>query len=204
METLQHFFTSFWNAITPLELAGFIFALLYSLFASYEKPWCWPFAIISTGIFTYLFFKDNVKLQGSLQLFYLLMAFYGWYEWLYGKRNSQELRVISFPVNKLLLIGAIGIPVTAAGALLNQHYNADMPWLDSIITVYSLIGTWLMAKKVIQNWFIWMIVDPLSVLFFASRGRYLIAFLFLLYTLIAIFGYFKWRKQLQQQRTITI
>jgi len=200
METLQYFIGSIWQAITPLEAIGFGCALVYSLLASYEKVWCWPFAIISTGIFTYMFFADNVKLQGSLQLFYLLMAAYGWYEWTYGKKDAEPLHITSFPLNKLLLVLLIGIPFTVAGGLLNQHYNADMPFLDSAITIYSLIGTWMMAKKIIQNWFFWMVIDPFSIWFFAERGRYLIAFLFFIYTLIAIFGYFKWRKEMNVQQ----
>ena len=199
METLQHFIASFWQAITPLELIGFGCALLYSLLASYEKVWCWPFAIISTGIFTYMFFADNVKLQGSLQLFYLVMAVYGWYEWTSGKQKTEPLHITSFPLNKMLLALLIGVPFTVAGGLLNQHYKADMPWLDSAITIYSLIGTWMMAKKIIQNWFFWIVIDPFSVWFFAARGRYLIAVLFLIYTLIAIFGYYKWRQQMKVQ-----
>lgn len=199
METLQHFIGSIWQAISPTEMIGFSCALLYSLFASYEKIWCWPFAILSTGIFTYMFFADNVKLQGSLQLFYLIMAVYGWYQWTRGTQQNDTLQISSLSMNKMLIVLAIGIPFTIGGTLVNMHYNADRPLLDSAITIYSIIGTLLLTKKIIQSWLFWFVINPLSIWFFAERGRYLIAFLFFIYTLLAIFGYFKWRKEMRVQ-----
>ncbi len=197
MESLHHFFISFWNAITPLELTGFVFAILYSIFASYEKAWCWPAAIISSGIFTIICFQEKVHLQAVLQLFYVAMAFYGWYEWMYGKREEQSLHIISFPAKKIFLLILLGIPLSMIGGIIDKHYEASQPWLDSAITVYSLIATWMMAKKIIQNWLFWIVIDPLSIYLFAARGRLLIGLLFIIYTVIAIFGYFKWRKQMQ-------
>ncbi|HXH20123.1 MAG TPA: nicotinamide riboside transporter PnuC [Chitinophagales bacterium] len=199
MEAIRHFIESFLNATTPLEVTGFAFAALYAILASYEKAWCWPAAIVSTGIFTYMCYLDNIKLQAVLQLFYLVMAFYGWYEWTFGKRNTQPLRIISFPAKKILRMIIIGIPFVIAGGLIDSYYDASLPWLDSIITVYSLIATWMVARKVLENWLFWIVIDPLSIWLFAARGRLLIGLLFLIYTLIAIFGYYKWRRLMQRQ-----
>lgn len=200
MEELQHFFVSFWRVVGPLELAAFITALLYSIFASYEKVWCWPFALISSALIAYINIRLHYSWQTILQVFYFGMALYGWYVWVYGDKKIEPLHITSYPPKKLGLIILAGIPFTVAFALIGQSFfHVDQPWLDGGLTAYSVIATWMMARKIIQNWLFWIIIDPLSILLYAPRERYLISLLFIIYTIIAIFGYFKWRQQLKQQ-----
>jgi len=183
-----------------LEVIAVVFAVLYVIFASYEKALCWPAAAISTGIYIYICYKANLLLETVLQVFYLFMAFYGWYQWLYGKRKEHRLNIISFPVSKIALLVMGGIPFALlAGYLFGTYFNASLPYLDGTVTIYSFLATWMVARKIIENWLFWMVIDVLAIYLYASRGLCLSGILYFLYTLIAIFGYFKWQRLMKQQ-----
>ena len=116
---------------SSLEVIAVVFALLYVILASYEKVWCWPAAAISTCIYIFICYKANLLLETVLQIFYLFMAFYGWYEWVYGKREEHRLYITSFPFSKIILWLIAGIPlVMLTGYLFGNYFHASYPYLD--------------------------------------------------------------------------
>ncbi|MDQ3047466.1 MAG: nicotinamide riboside transporter PnuC [Bacteroidota bacterium] len=173
----------------------FIFALAYVILAAFEKAWCWIFGILSSALSVYLCFKGKLFLESGLSVFYVLIGFYGWYQWLYGSVKHTENQIISWPIKKTLVILLIGILLWIPTGLIASKYSTQaLPYLDAFITVFSLLATWMTTKKILENWLFWIVIDALSISLYASRGFYLIALLYIIYTLVAAAGYFKWRK----------
>jgi nicotinamide mononucleotide transporter len=180
----------------------FIFALVYVILAAVENVWCWLFGILGSALSVYLCYAGNLFLESGLQVFYVFIGIYGWYEWLHGNKKQQagqdtELHIISFSLLKtgyLVLIGCIiWIPFGySAHHLSTQVY----PYLDAFITAFSIVATWMTAKKIIQNWIFWVIIDALAIVLYGSRGYYLIALLYGIYTILSIIGYLQWKKRI--------
>ncbi len=175
----------------------FIFALAYILLAAMENSWCWIFGILSSALSIYLCFKGNLFLESGLSIFYVLFGIYGWYQWRFGSEKNTEIRIISLPVKKFPGILFCGVLLWIPAGLIAAKYSTQaLPYLDAFITAFSLIATWMTAKKILENWLFWIVIDGLSISLYASRGFYLIALLFIIYTIIAAAGYFKWKKKL--------
>ena len=172
-------------------------ALLYVILAAIENVWCWLFGIISSALSIYLCFTGKLFLESGLQVFYVIIGIYGWYQWLYGSKEKSELRIISFSFLKTLYLVLIGCLLWVPFGFVAHRYSAQvMPYLDAFITAFSIVATWMTAKKIIENWLFWIIIDALAILLYAYRGFYLIALLYIIYTILAFVGYIQWRKKI--------
>jgi len=177
------------------EWAIFITAIIYVLLAAIENKWCWPFGIISSLLSVYLCYIGQLFLESGLSIFYVLIGVYGWYQWLYGSTGKYKLKINSFSLNKNLILLLIGVIVWLPLAFLAKKYSTQaLPFLDAFITSFSLIATWMTAKKIIENWLYWIIIDGLAIILNSNRGFYLIALLYGMYSIIAFVGYIKWKK----------
>ena len=178
----------------------FIFALAYVVLAAIENVWCWLFGILASALSVYLCYVGNLFLESGLQIFYVFIGIYGWYEWLYGNKASENtvLSIVSWNFYKngyLVLLGCIlWIPF---GYSAHRYSTQVLPYLDAFITAFSLVATWMTAKKILQNWIFWTIIDASAIVLYASREFYLIALLYFIYTLLAVIGYFQWKKRIQ-------
>jgi nicotinamide mononucleotide transporter len=188
-----------------IEWLIFIFALVYVILAAIENVWCWLFGILGSALSVYLCYAGHLFLESGLQIFYVLIGVYGWYEWLYGSKNKRsremqtdtQLHIVSFSFLKtgyLILIGCIiWIPF---GYIAHRYSTQVYPYLDAFITAFSIVATWMTAKKILQNWVFWCIIDALAILLYGSRGYYLIALLYGIYTILSIIGYLQWKKRI--------
>lgn len=185
------------KATSTTEWLIFITALLYVLLAAIENVWCWLFGIISSALYIYLCYSSHLFLESGLNLFYVAIGIYGWYEWLYGSDKKTELPIVSFSLKKnavlLLLGGLIWLPL---GFVAQRYSTQVMPYLDAFITAFSLVATWMTARKIIENWLFWIVIDGLTVVLYMYRGFYLLGLLNILYTLLAAAGYFSWKKKM--------
>lgn len=175
----------------------FISAIIYILLIAAENAWGWLFGIIASIVSVYLCYTGNLFLESGLNVFYAIVGFYGWYQWLYGSKDKKEIQISENTKLKngyLILLGClIWIPF----AILAKKYSTQaLPYLDAFITTFSLIATWMTTKKMIENWLYWIIVDALGILLFGNREFYLLALLNIIYTSMAIAGYFSWRKKM--------
>ena len=129
-----------------------------------------------------------------LQIFYFGMAIYGWFMWT-SDDQTKDVVVIRWPIRyhfyNILISGALMVFI---GYIFDTYSNQANPYLDAFTTIFSLMATFMVAKKVLENWIYWIIIDAFSVYLFFSRGLYMIAALFVVYTVIALIGYFHWRK----------
>ena len=179
-----------------------IFAITYLLLAVRENVLCWLFAFISTAIFTVLFWDVSLLMDSALNVYYMAMAVFGWYQWTRGGTNGDDiphaLAVRSMSGrHHALVITAIVILSIVSGYLLSEHSAAAWPYIDSFTTWASVITTYLVTRKYLQNWLYWIVIDAVSVPLYIDRGLSLTALLFVAYVVIAVVGYLKWRDHLR-------
>jgi nicotinamide mononucleotide transporter len=180
---------------SALELVAVVLALIYVVLASHQNIFCWLAGLASVAIYTYICYHSRLYLETILQVFYLFISLYGWYQWVYGAADKKELRVSSYPAKKLTLIILSGSVLSlVAGYFFDVYTTAALPYLDAFVTVFSMITTWMTAKKVLQSWIFWIVIDLAAMILYSKRGLYLSGVLYFVYVLICFYGYRQWKK----------
>lgn len=192
-------FAGFVAATSPWEALAVFLAIVYLALAIREHPACWPAALLSSLIYVLLLGRAQLYMEAALQVFYVVMAAYGW--WVWRPAAGAEIPVVhTWPVRRhLLALLLVGLLSLLSGFLLAQNTAAALPWLDSFITWGSLLATWMVARKVLENWLYWFVLDSLSLGVFLNRGLYLTAALFGLYLVMIVIGYRTWRRSGQRR-----
>lgn len=186
-----------------LELIAVILGVAYLVLAMRENILCWYAAFVSTSIFLWVFWQVNLYMESGLQIFYLVMAVYGWYLWRAGDKPEDNLAITSWSMQThLLAVAAILILSASSGYALNTYTDAELPYLDSLTTWGAIITTFMVAKKILENWIYWFFIDALSIYLYIDRGLYFTALLFAAYVVIVVFGYLEWRQRYQQQTSV--
>ncbi len=176
------------------ETAAVLFSIIYVVLAAKQKIWCWAFAAISVILYIYIYFSVQLYAETGLQIFYLFMAFYGYYNW---NQKKQPLQISEWSMNKHFAVLILGAILTfLMGFYFTTYTNAKMPIVDSFTTVFSIVATYMVTKKILGNWLYWIVIDTVSIYLFYSRGLHLTSLLFITYTIIAVFGYFNWLKMM--------
>ncbi|MFL5766048.1 MAG: nicotinamide riboside transporter PnuC [Bacteroidia bacterium] len=174
-----------------------ISALLYIFLVALENSWGWLFGIIASALSVFLCYSGNLFLESGLNVFYVIIGVYGWHQWLYGSKEKAELPITKLSLNNnlvlVLLGGVLWIPF---GYFAGKYSTQALPYMDAFITAFSIIATYMTAKKYIENWIYWIITDSLGIFLFGIRGFYLLALLNIVYTILALAGFLSWRKKI--------
>lgn len=177
-----------------LEWLGVIFAIVYVFLASKGNRYCFVFGLISSLIFVEICFSSRLYFETAINVYYVIMSFVGWYTW---KSVSGEIDIIKLDNKSFAgLLFITTILALLMGFIVDEYTNADLPYLDAITTVLAVLATWMMVKKQIENWIVWIIADGLSVFMYFSKDHIPLSILFGIYTTIAIYGYFNWKKKM--------
>lgn len=180
-----------------LEVTAVISALIYVFLAARGNKWCFLFGLISSAIYVYITFKLNFYFDVLINLYYIVMSYFGYISWSTEKDNGT-LQISTTPKNQLKLYVIIGVILTVILAFIAEYFsNAQLAYLDAFTTIFAIIATLLVVKKQLENWLIWMVVDLVASGMYFYKELYFTALLFIIYTIIAIVGYFKWKKLLQ-------
>jgi nicotinamide mononucleotide transporter len=186
------------NPLNPFETIAVITGLLSVWLTVKENIWCWLTGLVSVVFYLIVFYQARLYADMGLQVVYIYLQFYGWYQWLYGGRGRTELQVSRAAAKFRALLALIFITCTGLMAyLLSRHTDAAMPLWDSAATVLSLIAQWMMAKKLLECWLVWITADVLYVWIFFSKGLYQSLGLYAIFLILATLGFFEWRKSLQ-------
>lgn len=188
------------QAMSLLELSAVALGVAYLLLAMKEKILCWYAAFLGTALSIYIFWNVNLLMESALQIYYLMMAVYGWYQWKYGARHQGQLSIStwSLPMHLMAIAGVLGCSAIS-GYLLTENSQAAWPYLDSFTTWGSIVTTYMVAKKVLENWIYWLAIDSISIFLYLDRQLYLYALLFMVYIVIVIFGLIAWTRHYQTQ-----
>jgi nicotinamide mononucleotide transporter len=177
------------------ELFAAFLGMGYIIFAAREIKWCWPLAFVSTLIYTLLFWEGQLPMQALLNFYYMGMAIYGYILWQKQGQQEDKLSISSWSINKHLIFLAVGTVLSIISAYYLEITNTSQsPYLDAGITIFSVMNTWLMAKKVLQNWLYWIVIDACAVVLYAQSGYYATVILFSIYTVLAFLGFLSWLK----------
>jgi nicotinamide mononucleotide transporter len=160
--------------------------------------------MIGTATAIVLFWDVSLLMESALNVFYLAMAFYGLWAWQRGGKDHTELRISSWSFNSHLIASVFIVSLTAAsGYLLSGNTNASYPFVDSFTTWAAVVTTWMVTRKILENWAYWCVINSVSVWLFLQKELYLYALLFVFYVAISVYGYTNWRRLLRQQRHAT-
>lgn len=190
--------------MSALEIGAALFGVVSVWLSTRENIWSWPTAIVNVGLYSIVFFQSRLYADMGLQVIYLALSVYGWYEWLYGGERHTQLRVTRATPRLLLTLLVLNIVtwIVLASAL-HRFTDAALPWLDSLLTTTSLVAQFMMTRKIFENWLIWIAVDIAYVPMFISRGLYPTAALYAVFLGLAVIGYRDWRRSLQRGRDDT-
>lgn len=184
-----------------VEIAGAVTGLFAIYFQIKQKVVFWPISLVNVLLYIVVYYNSRLYAEVSLQFYYLVVSIYGWYYWskadsVTGKK-SRPVSVCS--VSLLVYLGIIFLGSFAGMAfLLKQYTNTDVPYVDAFITSLSFIATWLLAKKKIENWIVWIVADAVSVGVYFYKELYATIVLFSVLTILAFVGYYQWKKDLNK------
>ena len=187
-------------AMSAWEIAAALLGVCYIILAARESKWCWPFAFANTLIYTVLFWEGQLPMQAMLNAYYMGMAVYGYSLWRHHGNVDNDLAITSWSWSKqagFLLIGTVLSLITAYYLQVNEI--SQRPYLDASVTIFSVMNTWLMARKVLQNWAYWLIIDSAAIVLYWQTGYYATVILFVVYTVLAVVGFVSWIKLYRQQ-----
>ncbi|MEO8807699.1 MAG: nicotinamide riboside transporter PnuC [Burkholderiaceae bacterium] len=189
-------FTLWAAPFTWLELVAFVLAVLMVVFNMRVNPIGWPLAIVSSVLYFFLFWNSKLYGDASLQIFFVVVAFWGWWQWLRGTADDgSALRVRELgPRQRWWLLGVLAVAWPATGLFLKNFTDTDVPWWDAFPTAGSVLGQWLLGRKYVENWLAWIVVNVVSVALFAYKGLWLTVILYAVFVVMSVFGWRAWRR----------
>jgi nicotinamide mononucleotide transporter len=187
-------------AWSGVELIAVVLAIAYLLLAIRQNIWCWVCAGFSTAIYVWLFYEARLYMESLLNVFYFGMAIYGWYSWSTGDDSHDRLPVGRWPAKvHVFAISFICLLVAVVGGWLQQTTDAAFPFIDSATTFAAMWATFLVARKVLENWYYWLVIDIASIFIYASRGLEMTALLFVVYVVLIPFGIVNWTRSWRRE-----
>lgn len=184
-----------------LELVAVVLTLVAVYLTTRQVVWCWPLGMLSVALYAAVFYEARLYADTGLQGFYFLLAAYGWWAWLHNGEDQGQLRVslASAGTRWLLVVGAsVGGVVLGYG--LHWATDASLPFMDSMLTAFSIAAQWMQTRKLLESWLVWLVVDLLYVGMFLYKKLYLTAGLYGVFLGLAVLGFAQWRQSMRQPR----
>ena len=187
-----------------IEITAVFLAILYLVLAVKQNILCWICGIISSILYFFIMRSAGLYMEAYLQIFYVFMGFYGWSQWQKAPKNNVNFEVNTWSQSQhFIALSIILILSFLSGTLLRNFTDAALPFLDALVTWGAVAATYMVAKKLLENWIYWFVIDSISILLFISRDLWLTAFLFCIYIVIIIFGYRLWSKTLKENNAVS-
>lgn len=192
-----------WIIENYIEIIASILGIAGVYLTTKQKIWCWPVGLANVVLSMYVFFVAKLYADVVLQVFYLVMTLYGWYNWVFGGNKKFSLAVRKIKGKEILIMLVLGFGLSfIVGYFFANYTDAAFPYWDSHLTVWGIIATYAMAKKIIEHWLLWIIIDINCTALYFIKELYAFAPLYFIFTLLAVYGYFTWKKDLIKQTTI--
>lgn len=181
-----------------IEIIGSLLSLIYLYLSIKQRISLWIFGFLCSALYIVVFFQSKFYADMSLQFYYLAVSVFGWLSWRNGKQYSgKELPVRKTKKLQAIVLSLITFVVFLLYYFVLTHYtDSPLPMADSFTTALSITATWMLARKIIEHWILWIIVDGLSAGLYIYKGLYPTAILFVIYTVMAIVGWYQWKKNI--------
>jgi nicotinamide mononucleotide transporter len=195
-----------WLSDNYIEIFGAVTGIIYVFLEIRQTIWLWPLGIVTSAVYIWIFFSGKLYADMSLQVYYLVISFMGWYWWLNkkletsnGEPGKQELKVtrIGRKLSGILLLAFL-LLYTGLYIILSRLTDSPVPGWDAFITSLSIVATWMLARKIFEHWYLWIIVNSVSVGLFISRGLYPTVVLYLIYGVMSFAGMAAWKQSLKE------
>lgn len=190
-----------WFSMSPLEIAATVFGL-WSVWAyTRESMWAWPAGLINVLLYIVMFWQGKLYGETGLQVIFVFLQCYGWWVWRRGSGREHELVITRTSLRLWLLLATVAaISVVPLGLALKHWTDSTTPWWDALPTILSLVAQWMISYKKLENWYVWILVDLISIPLFASKGFYLTAGLYVVFLTLCILGVRQWTRTLRASR----
>jgi nicotinamide mononucleotide transporter len=187
-----------------LELVAVLFGIVSVFLSVREQIWSWPTAIVNVALYFVLFYQTGLYSDMGLQAVYFVLSIYGWYEWLYGGAGHTTLTVSRTPPRLWAILIAISVVFWAIlGRLTSGLPGVALPYVDAATATTSLVAQYLMTRKLLENWALWIAVDVVYIGMFIFKGLYLTAGNYAVYLALAVLGHIAWKRSLVAATTAT-
>ena len=182
-----------------IEIIGTITGIIFIILEIKEINWMWPFGIISTACYIIFFYQSDFYALMILQFYYFIIGFYGWYYWVFGGNNPENpLKINNLKLNLGIKLSIITVVLFfAIWWFLAHFFNSSNAIMEAILAALGFVATWMITRKIIEQWYIWIFANSLSVFVFMKSGLYATSLLYVFYALSAFVGYYEWRKSLR-------
>ena len=187
-----------WLQAHYIEIVGVVFSVIYLLFSIRQNILLWPTGMISAILYMVVFFQAKFYADMGLNAYYFFISIYGWIVWQKGKENKgRQSNIIRIQWKQgLILTGLTALAFVGIGLILDRYTDSPIPYWDALTTAMSFTATWMLARKILEHWIIWIIVDAISMGLYLYRGLYPTMILFAIYTTMAVIGYLEWKKSI--------
>jgi nicotinamide mononucleotide transporter len=183
--------------MSGFELGGVLTGIAGVWLTTRQKIWCWPVGLVSVVLFIVVFYRARLYGAMILQVAYVALMIYGWLAWGRGGTDHGQLRVSRLPARAAALLVVVGVSTSALfGYWLHWRTDAALPYVDATTTSFSLVAQWMQARKHLENWIVWVVVDLVYIGMSLSQGLALTAGLYGVYVALAVLGYREWRRSL--------
>ena len=178
-----------------LEILAVVFGIVSVYLSTREHIWSWPTALVNVTLYFVVFFEVKLYADMGLQVVYFALSLYGWYQWLYGGEQRTELHVSRVTRSLAIRLALLGLTsAVVLGTILARFTDAALPYLDSLTTSTSLVAQWMMTRKIVENWAVWVAVDVVYIGMFIFKQLYLTAGLYTVFLVLAVMGFRKWKR----------
>ena len=185
-----------------IEIFGVVTGIIYVILEVRQNRLLWPLGIITSAAYVIIFFTDKFYADMGLQLYYVLISIYGWYYWSGGgsRRERQEVPVVRINRRQILLLFIVFIAIWAGiYFILDSYTDSPVPAGDSFTTALAIVATWMLTRKIIEQWFLWIIANVVSIGLYIYKGLYPTVILYAVYTAMAVYGYIEWNRSMQKK-----
>lgn len=185
-----------WIIKNWIEIFAALSGLIYLYLEIKGNILIWPLGILTSSLYIIVFYNSGFFADMALNLYYVLISIYGWYLWSKNIRNDNQKIVVKnvTSVQIVILTFASVLIFLIIHYILYNHTTSTVPFGDSFTTALSIVATWMLAKRIIEQWFIWIVVNIVSLSLYIYKGLYPTVILFAFYTLMSFVGYFEWKK----------
>lgn len=190
-----------WLMLNWVEIAGAVLGIAYVFLSVKQNILTWAMGLATSMLYIYVFFVAKFYADMALQFYYVWVSIYGWFLWSRGKASGSKHKKL--PVSRMsdqmaLLLGAVSVFLWSIIYVVLKYYtDSPVPFGDAFTTALSIVATWMLAKKIIEHWLVWIVVDVVSIGLYIYKGLLPTTILFVVYTLVAIWGFVEWRKDLR-------
>ncbi len=190
-----------WLSVNYIEATGTIISIVYLYFSIKQNIWLWPLGLVSSAFYVYIFFVAKIYADMALQVYYVLISIYGWYTWsVANEKTETDARIKSVKNNDGLVISLTFVSIILfiiLSQILIHFTDSNIPYIDAFTTSLSIVATWMLAKRYLEHWMVWIIVDGVSSVVYVYKELYFTVFLYIIYTVMAVVGLQAWMKDLK-------